>query len=292
MAKKPKILSDEEIVSAVSPKSHDSVGWFDSKLAKEQARVIKYYDGTLPKRQHEGSSTYISTDVYDAVETMKAQLLETFAGGDEIAQFDPDTDMNVASCRVATQYASYVIFRQNDGFGVFRDVIHNGLMARAGIAKVYWEEGYEYSEETFEGHTHDDAYALAAQDRFEIDLIVVPEAGIQHTFRGQPNAIAGVAEIGGQRGDQSELGLRAVHPPVTRGAAAAMRVAYQRKAPGQLVEHCGQRHEAIGPILVDLTERHRLDQRQIQPLGDAPLQHRRDLVFVQAFQRDQINLDR
>jgi hypothetical protein len=28
--------------------------------------------------------------VYDAVEMMKAQLLETFAGGDEIAQFDPD----------------------------------------------------------------------------------------------------------------------------------------------------------------------------------------------------------
>jgi len=164
MAKKPTILTDAEIVTAVSAKSSESVGWYDSKLSKERERVIKYYNGQLPKRQHDGSSTYVSTDVYDATETMKSQLLETFAGGDEIAQFDPDLDMNVAQCRVATQYASYVIFRQNDGFGIFRDVIHDGLTARAGVVKVYWEECYTYSEETFENLPHEQALALAAQD--------------------------------------------------------------------------------------------------------------------------------
>jgi hypothetical protein len=164
MAKKPTILPDDQIVTAVSAKSNESVGWYDSKLAKERERVIKYYNGQLPARQHEGSSTYVSTDVYDATEMMKAQLLETFAGGDEIAQFDPDLDMNVEQCRVATEYASYVIFRENDGFGIFRDVIHDGLTARAGVAKVYWEECYTYSEEKFEGLSYDDAFALASQD--------------------------------------------------------------------------------------------------------------------------------
>ena len=45
MAKRPTILTDDEIVAAVSPMSNDSVGWSDSKLAKERERVTKYYNG-------------------------------------------------------------------------------------------------------------------------------------------------------------------------------------------------------------------------------------------------------
>jgi hypothetical protein len=51
---------------------------------------MSYYNGELPLRQSPGSSSYISTEVYDAVESMKSQLLETFAAGREIVKFDPD----------------------------------------------------------------------------------------------------------------------------------------------------------------------------------------------------------
>lgn len=164
MAKKNKVISDEEIVTRTLAKSKESVGWSDSKLAKERERVTKYLNGQLPARQHEGASSYVSTDVYDAVEMQKAQLLEVFAGGDEIAQFDPDQDMGVADCRAATQYAQYSIFRENDGFAIFQSVIHDGLTARNGLAKVFWEERCTYQEETFDGLSYNDAQALAAQD--------------------------------------------------------------------------------------------------------------------------------
>src|SRR5882672_6858307 len=87
------LLSDEEIVTKVAQKSHEAVGWYDSRLSKERLRVIEYYNGSLPIKTHPGSSSYISTDVYDAVSMMKAQVLEVFAGGDDIAQFDADQDM-------------------------------------------------------------------------------------------------------------------------------------------------------------------------------------------------------
>ena len=167
MAKKPTVLTHDEIVTQVSAETRTSVGWYDTKLSRERERVTKYYNGTLPKRQHEGSSTYTSTDVYDSVETAKAHLLEAFAGGDEIAQFDPDQDMDVESCLAATKYASYTIFRENDGFGVFNSVIHDGLTARAGIAKVWWETASTFVEESFDGLSYDDATALAAQEDVE-----------------------------------------------------------------------------------------------------------------------------
>jgi hypothetical protein len=39
MAKKPSILTDEEILTKVSAKSQNSVNWFDSRLSKERERV-------------------------------------------------------------------------------------------------------------------------------------------------------------------------------------------------------------------------------------------------------------
>jgi hypothetical protein len=167
MAKKPTVLDDSEIMSRVLAKAKDSVGWYDSKLSKERERVLNYYNGTYPKRSSDGSSSYVSTDVYDSVETLKATLLETFSAGDDIAQFDPDQDMASEDCRKATAYARYVIFRENQGHEIFGGVMHDGLNARVGVAKVYWEEKANYTEETFDNLPYDHAHALASHD--EVD---------------------------------------------------------------------------------------------------------------------------
>jgi hypothetical protein len=169
----PHVLSDKEIVVKVLAKTKESVGWFDSRLSVERMRVLAYYNGELPKRQHVGASSYISPEVYDAVEMMKAQLLEVFGNGEQIARFDPDQAMNAEACRVATEYASYIIFRQNPGFKIFEEVIHDSLLARIGVAKVYWDECFESRDEEFDGLLPHEAMGLAAQDDvsdFEGDL--------------------------------------------------------------------------------------------------------------------------
>lgn len=182
MAKKPSILKAEEIFAKVDAKAHSSVNWFDSRLSKERERVTKYLNGDLPKRANEGSSSYVSSDVYDSVQMMTSQMLEVFAGGEQIAQFDPDEDMDVENCRIATDAARYVIFRENNGYNVFNSVIYDGLTARAGIAKVYWETRYKTSEEEFEGLRHDEAMALAAQE--DVDSFDGTEDLATGTFSG------------------------------------------------------------------------------------------------------------
>jgi hypothetical protein len=157
-------LTDDEILARVLSKSQDAVGWAQEKLSIERERVARYLNGEWPKRNSEGSSSFTSQDVYDSVKMQQAQLLEVFATGDHIAKFDPDNQMSVADCLVATEYASYAIFRKNNGYQIFSDVVYNGLTARAGVAKVYWEESFEYSEEKFEGIDELTAHGLAAQD--------------------------------------------------------------------------------------------------------------------------------
>jgi hypothetical protein len=167
MSEEHHVLSETEIVSKVASKAKEATGWYDSRLSKERLRVLEYYNGSLPRKAHMGSSSYVATDVFDSVQMMKAQLLEVFAGGDDIVQFDPDQDMNTAACRAATAYARYVIFEQNPGFKVFHHVAHDGLTARAGVAKVYWEEKKEHVDEEFEDLDRHSAMALAAQEDIE-----------------------------------------------------------------------------------------------------------------------------
>lgn len=179
MAKWEYSKSREEVISLVSSKVANCSDWYDTKLSTERETVLQHYNGTHPKRQHNGSSSYVSSDVYDSVEMMKAQLLETFATGHDIVKFTPVGPEDIEPARIATAYTAHMVFDKNDGFGTFSDIIHDGLTARVGVAKVYWDEYYDESEETFENITIDEVEALAASEEIqELEAEVDEETGI------------------------------------------------------------------------------------------------------------------
>jgi hypothetical protein len=95
---------------------------------------------------------------------MCAQLLETFAGGKDIVKFDPQTPEDSQSAKVCTEYTSYVVFRQNDGYRILSDAIFDGLTARVGVAKVYWESREDTQDEEFNGFPEDAVLALSSQE--------------------------------------------------------------------------------------------------------------------------------
>lgn len=168
-------IKKDELSALVDRQIRNSVGYYDSKLSKEREKILDYYNAVLPKPHHAGNSKYVSMDVYDAVESLKAVLLETFAAGNKIVSFDPQDANDVEQARIATEYCDYVVFRQNDGYKVFHDVIHDGLTARVGVAKVYWEDKEDYSDEEFEQLSQDEVDALFARDDLEITKIELDE---------------------------------------------------------------------------------------------------------------------
>lgn len=171
--KKSRLLDDEAIGLLQSRKISVAVGVSTSKLSKERERVTRYYNAELPRPQHAGQSSYVSSDVYDAVEAMKADLLETFSGSQDIVKFAPQGPDDTEACRIATEYASYLVFRQNPGYHILHDVIDDALKARVGIVKVFWNEDVSYEDEDFENLLPEEAEALVAQDdvhEFDADL--------------------------------------------------------------------------------------------------------------------------
>lgn len=161
--KEYKPMSDAEIIVLVENNIKRSVGYYDSEISAERQKVTEYYNGTKPKAP-EGKSKYISMDVYDAVESMKAALLETFSAGSKVCRFTPQGPEDVRKAEICTTYTDYVTFRQNDLMSVMNHVIHDGLTARVGIAKVFWDERIDLVEEDYEDLIADELDMLLAQD--------------------------------------------------------------------------------------------------------------------------------
>jgi len=161
-------LDDTEIVKMVEDNIKTSVGYYDSELSRERKRVMEYYQGKLPKPAHDGNSKYVSQDVYNAVNSMQAALLETFSAGNRIVRFAPQGPEDVETAKVCSAYTDYVLFRQNDGHSVFSSVIHDGLIARVGVCKVLWQQSEETVEEEFTDVTQDQLDMLLAEDNVEL----------------------------------------------------------------------------------------------------------------------------
>lgn len=159
----------EEIMALVDPKVSRATSWVDTRLSAERTRIGRYYDGELPKRQSEGSSSYVSSDVQDGVDTMKSQILEVFAGGHDIVRFKARNDAEVNAVRLETAYVSDQIFGENKGYDVFNDVLDDSFKNRNGVIQVYWENKTDRDQHTFKRMPLDDVQALASQDDVEIE---------------------------------------------------------------------------------------------------------------------------
>jgi len=187
MAKKDyQKLDDSDIVKLVEDNIRTSTGYYDSELSRERKRTMEYYQGKLPKPAHDGNSKYISQDVYNAVNSMQAALLETFSAGNRIVRFAPQGPEDVETAKICSAYTDYVLFRQNDGHSIFSSVIHDGLMARTGCCKVFWQDSQEMEEQEFSGITQDQLDMLLAEDGVELIDSEADELGLMSGTIGVP----------------------------------------------------------------------------------------------------------
>lgn len=228
--KELKKLDDEKIVSIVDNNLRMSIGYADSELSRERSRVMDYYSAKLPKPAHDGNSKYVSQDVYDAVESMKAALLETFSTGNRTLRFSPQGPEDVLMAEVCTEYTDFVLHRQNNLFEVMQTVIHDGLIARAGVAKVYWSQQSDSHLEYVEDLTEEELDAILADDMVEIEEIVEDEFGL---YTGELRVFR----------DTSQVKIEAVAPeefliePQCRSMETSSFVAHRtRKTISELIE--------------------------------------------------------
>lgn len=120
-------------------------------LTEERTRAMDYYLGEMSEDMpaEPGRSKAVSTDVADVIEGLMPQLMDIFAGSDEVVRFEPVGPDDEDAAAQETDYINHVFMQENEGFMVLYAFIKDALLSKTGLVKVWWEESEQEERDTF-----------------------------------------------------------------------------------------------------------------------------------------------
>jgi hypothetical protein len=166
----PEVMDEVELQGIVSREIEDAIDYIDNYVSPDRALATKYYRGEPFGNEEEGRSQVVSMDVRDTVQAIMPSLMRVFHGSDESVSYIPTGPEDVENAQQATDYANFVMNRDNNGFLVMHSAFKDALIRKVGIIKCFWEDKTEV--ETFHMTGLDDAAlsAIAADPDAEITV--------------------------------------------------------------------------------------------------------------------------
>ena len=157
-----------------------------AQLSQERANALDYYLGNMDNDMpsQDGRSRAVSTDVSDTIEGLMPNLMDIFAGSDEVVRFEPVGPEDEDAAQQETDYVNWVFMQQNPGFMVLYGFIKDALLSKTGIVKVWWEEREEEQRETYYDLS-EDQYAMLMMDVAQSDGAMKV---VEHSVNNEPEA--------------------------------------------------------------------------------------------------------
>jgi hypothetical protein len=179
----------KEYIQAMISDARDYEG---SVLAGERDKAQSYYYGYLPglgpddsnasqtmkiedpnatydqilgtDKESANRSTYVSTDVRDAIMLMMPGLIRLFAASENPVFIVPRGDDEVDKAQQATDYVNYVFWNDNSGFLILYGALKDALTVRTGYVKWWCDENKETVRKRFTNVTADQVQRLIMEN--------------------------------------------------------------------------------------------------------------------------------
>lgn len=164
-------LSEDDLLALLERNLDASDPYTESLIGEQREKAHRYYYGEPLGNEIKGRSQHVSRDVFDAIESTKALMLDTFTADRRVVEFMPQTNEDVEKARQATAWVNYLFYRQNDGYRILHDTVHDGLVAKLGLVARWWDNRVTYVEEKFAGLSEPEFFGLASQPDVEITEI-------------------------------------------------------------------------------------------------------------------------
>ena len=133
-------MSDDELAALLASHEHQSVGYYTSEIAEEQARALDYYYGEPFGDEQAGRSQVVDRTVAVVIDNALAALLKPFVSSDEAVMFTPRGPEDEEQAKQATEYVNYVFAIDNSGFSLMHDWFKSALLEKLGVLKVWWHD--------------------------------------------------------------------------------------------------------------------------------------------------------
>jgi hypothetical protein len=176
-------MSDDNLEAIVAGELQDCVRYIDFEIGNARALATSYYRGDPLGDEEEGRSRVISMDVRDTVISLMPQLMRIFFSSEKIVEYTPETPGEVEMAQQATDYADYIVQRDNEGFKVIYSAIKDALVRKSGFVKYWWNDNEEVHTENYTG-LEDSSVAMLMQDNEGVDFQIeasYPMPGAQPT---------------------------------------------------------------------------------------------------------------
>ena len=108
-------------------------------------------------------STYVSTDVRDAIMLMMPGLIRLFAASENPVFLVPRSPDEIDQAQQATDYVNYVFWNDNSGFLILYGALKDALTVRTGFVKWWTDETKETVRKRFTQITADQVHQLLLQ---------------------------------------------------------------------------------------------------------------------------------
>ena len=187
-------INEGELLASLENSINAADSYAESEIGQQRDKGHRYYYGQPLGNERTGRSQHVSMDVFDAVESVKAMLMETFSADRDICRFDPQTAEDFVPAKMATALTNYIFYRENRGSKILHDVIHDALVAKTGIVKRYYKNYYEYDEETFEG-LDEAGFSMLASDEAVTITEYAEEAQMAQVQDPQTGQILEMAQV-------------------------------------------------------------------------------------------------
>ncbi len=155
---------DLGLLSALQERESNAIGNDTDPISQDRATAISYYLGEPFGNEVEGRSQVVSRDLFDTVEWLMPALMRIFAGGEQVVEFQPESEEDEKGAQQESDYVDYVVQRKNPWFMIAYQWIKSALITKNSYAMGYWEPKQEAVLERLKGIT-DDQLALVGMDQ-------------------------------------------------------------------------------------------------------------------------------
>lgn len=160
-------MNESDIQSAIHTAINAAESYMSGEIQPQREKAQKYFDGRVDLEHEDGRSEVVVTKVRDVVRGVKPSLMRVFLSNDKFVEYVPKTPQQVEMAEQATAYAHWK-FNECGGYNVLSNAIHDALVKKIGIIKVWWDVNTTADIVTYENLTEQEMLVIAADDEVEI----------------------------------------------------------------------------------------------------------------------------
>ena len=162
-----KKMDDDEVQSIVKDALDSAISFVESEIAEDRIKSQRYFDGETDIGQEDGRSKIVATKVRDTIRAIKPSLMRVFLSSENPVEYVPSSQEDVVGAEQATKFAHWK-FQQLDGYRLLNDAIHDALVKKTGVIKIWWEDNSEAEIHSYTNVTEEEMYAIVNDENVTV----------------------------------------------------------------------------------------------------------------------------